>query len=67
MISDPDVWRGAQLLIKHHGDEAPVVVAERVDGMLKKGDLEGAAAWRLIFHAVEELLRMKPKMGERVN
>jgi hypothetical protein len=67
VISDPDVWRGAQLLIKQHGDEAQLVAAQRADEMLKKGDLDGATSWRLILHAVEELQRMKPKMGERVN
>ena len=67
MISDPDIWRAAQLLIKQHGGEAPVVVAQRADEMVRQGDLDGATAWRLILHAVEELQRMVPNRGERVN
>jgi hypothetical protein len=67
MISDPDVWKAAQIIIKHHGAEAPIVAAQRADAMVREGDLDGATAWRLILHAVEELQRMKPKVGERVN
>ena len=67
MISDPDVWRAAQLIIKHHGDEATALAAQRADAMVKAGDLDGATSWRLILHAVEEWQRMKPKVGERVN
>jgi len=67
MISDPDIWRAAQLVIKRHGADAPAFAAQRADELFTEGDYDGAAVWRRILHAVEELQRMKPKVGERVN
>jgi hypothetical protein len=66
-ISDPDICRAAQLLIKRHGQDAPLAVAQRADELLNENDLDGAAAWKRILHAVEELQRVKPKVGEKVN
>ena len=31
MISDPDIWRAAQLVIKRDGIDAPIVAAQRAD------------------------------------
>jgi hypothetical protein len=66
-ISDPDICRAAQQLIKRHGQDAPLAVAQRADELLNENDLDGAAAWKRILHAVEELQRVKPKVGEKVN
>ncbi len=35
--------------------------------MLEAGDLDGYAVWRRILRAVEELARVEPVDGERVN
>ncbi len=35
--------------------------------MLEAGDLDGYAVWKRILRAVEELLRVEPIEGERVN
>lgn len=67
MISDPDIWRAAQFLINRHGEDAPAFAAQRADELSTEGDHDGAAVWRRILHAVEELQRMTPKVGERVN
>lgn len=55
MISDLDILRAAQMLVKRHGADAPVAAAQRADGLFEAGDLDGAAVWRCILHAVEEL------------
>ena len=52
MIPDLDIWRGARLLIKHHGDDAPVQAAMRADAMLEAG---------------EELQGVRPGPGARVH
>jgi hypothetical protein len=57
MISDLDIYRAAKLLIDQHGEDAPIRVAERADELLEVGDFEGAAIWRAILDAVEELQR----------
>ncbi len=67
MTSDLDIYRSANLLIKRHGQDAPIEAAMRADAMLEKGDLGGYAAWKRILRAVEELLRVELTEGERVN
>ena len=60
-----DIYRSAQVLVKQHGDDAPIHAAMRADAMLEKGDLDGYAVWRRILRAVEELQRVEP--GARVH
>ena len=67
MIPDLDIYRSANVLVKRHGEDAPVEAAMRADGMLEAGDLDGYGVWKGILKAVEELLREEPEDGERVN
>ena len=60
MIPDLDIYRSAQVLIKHHGADAPIEAAMRADAMLDKGDLGGVAVWKRILRAVQELQRARP-------
>ena len=69
MISDLDIWRAANLLIREHGGEAEIEAAGRADLMraalvggrldrrskLERGDLDGLAVWKRIRRAVVEL------------
>ncbi len=59
-VSDLDVYRSAKLLIDQHGDEAPIHAAMQADAMLDTGDLDGAAVWRRIVTAINELLADAP-------
>ena len=56
MIPDLDIYRTANILVKQHGEDAPIQAAMRADAMLEKGDLEGCAVWKRVLRAVEELL-----------
>ncbi len=67
MIPDIDIFRVANLLVKRHGQDAPVEAAIRADAMLDKGDLDGCAVWRRILGAVEELQGTVPKPGKAVH
>ncbi len=67
MIPDLDIYRSAQALIKHHGQDAPIHAAMRADAMLDKGDLDGYAVWKRIIKAVEELQRAEPGPGGKVH
>ena len=40
-IDDIDLWRAAQLLVKRHGADAPVVAAQRADELFSENDFEG--------------------------
>jgi len=55
MISDLDIYRAANLVIKRHGPDAVIEAARMVDRMLELGDPEGRALWQRIRHAIEVL------------
>ncbi len=65
MIPDLDIYRSANLLIKQHGEDAPIHAAMCADAMLEVGDLDGYAVWKRILRAVGELQRAEP--GARVH
>ena len=66
MISDPDFFRAAKLLIDQHGIDAPIRAAQRADELLDEGDVDGATVWRRILEAIDEL-RRGPRDGEPLN
>ncbi len=66
MISDLDIYRSAQVLLKRHGPDAPIQAAMRADAMLEAGDLDGYALWKRIVKAVGELLSKERPDGATV-
>jgi hypothetical protein len=66
MIPDLDIYRSAQVLVKRHGEDAPIHAAMRADAVLEKGDLDGCAVWRRILRAVGELLSKERPDGATV-
>ena len=55
MISDRDIWRAANLLIREHGADAEIVAARRADDMAERGDRDGKSVWLRIRRAVVEI------------
>ncbi len=41
MISDLDIYRTANILVRQHGEDAPIHAAMRADELLDAGDLDG--------------------------
>ncbi len=66
MILDLDIYRSAQALVKQHGADSPIHAAMRADELLEVGDLDGAAVWRRVLRAVEELLSKERPAGVTV-
>ncbi len=64
MIPDLDIYRSAAVLIKQHGQDAPIHAAMRADALLEAGDLEGCAVFKRVLRAVEEMQRAGPRPGE---
>ena len=64
LVPDLDIYRSANLLVKRHGEDAPIHAAMRADAMLETGGLDGYAVWKRILRAVEELRGTAPKPGE---
>ena len=58
MIPDLDIYRSAQVLVKHHGADAPIHAGMRADAMLEKGDLDGYATWQRILRAVSRAISL---------
>ena len=56
MVSDIDIWRSATQDNKRHDQSAGYYAASKVDELAEQGDMEGAAVWRRILKAVEQLL-----------
>ena len=63
MIPDLDIYRTAAVLIKQHGQDAPIHAAMRADELLAVGDLDGCAALKRLVKAVEELLSKERPPG----
>ncbi len=66
-VGDIDIWRSANLLVKRHGEDAPIHAAMQADAMLQKGDLDGYAVWKRILQLIEALQGAEPKPGEAVH
>ncbi len=66
MTSDLDIYRSANLLVKQHGEDAPIEAAMRADATLDKADLDGYAVWKRILRAVEELQGTEPGAGAAI-
>ena len=55
MISELDIWRTANLLIREHGVDAVLEAARLRDLMLDRADHEGRLVWTRIGRAIEAL------------
>ena len=67
MIPGVSIWRVAHLMVKAYGEDASIQAGMRADELLAAGDIDGAATWRSILRAIEELQRARPSDGEAVN
>jgi hypothetical protein len=66
VIGDRDIWRAAALMLKRYGSDAVAEAGKRIEEMEGAGDHAGAAIWRRISLAAEELARTEAP-GGRVN
>ena len=55
VVSELQIWRAANLLLKRYGDKAEAEGPARADALAAAGDREGEAVWRRITHAVAQL------------
>ncbi len=67
MISDLDLWRAAQVMVKRYGKDAATEAAMRADEFLDQGIIDGQRLWMRIIQAIEELQRERPTEGEAVH
>ena len=67
MSPDLDIYRSANLLVKQHGEDAPIHAAMRADAMLEAGDLDGYAVWKRVLRAAEVLQSAELGLEVRVH
>ncbi len=60
MIPQREIWQTANMMVKRYGADAPIHAAMRADELLDEGDLDGAATWRAVLRAIDQLLSDKP-------
>jgi hypothetical protein len=56
---DQELWGMASMLLRLHGDRAPVVVAERIGQLASEGNGEGVALWKDVARRVDQMIRAK--------
>jgi hypothetical protein len=54
MVSNLDIWRAANLLIREHGADADLEAA-RLQDLIDRGDDEGRLVWAQIRRAIVAL------------
>ncbi len=64
MVSELDIYRAANLLLKQHGDQAEVYAFDRSRKLSAKGDEEGSAVWLRIAKAAKDILKREPSASE---
>ncbi len=67
MLSDFDLWRSAQVMVKRYGDGAATEAAMRVDESLDQCNLDGKRLWMRIMQTIEELQQERPRDGKAVH
>ncbi|WP_144094487.1 DUF6961 family protein [Croceicoccus sediminis] len=59
MLSDWELWACANQVLKTHGDDAPLHVAEQIGALALARDEAGIATWKAIAKRVAELMGKK--------
>ena len=57
MTEDEVALGAAMMLLRRHGDLAPVRVAERIGDMAIVGDREGVLFWKRVARKMDQILR----------
>jgi hypothetical protein len=60
VISELEIWRAANLLLKRYGDKARAEGTARAAALRAAGDREGEAVWRRITNAAVQLENKTP-------
>lgn len=59
VTDEREIWRAAQLVVKHHGEGAWFHASTRADELLDEGELGGAEVWRRILVRARETQRRR--------
>ncbi|WP_076071692.1 DUF6961 family protein [Sphingomonas montana] len=54
-LTDWELWACAQQVLKQHGTQAQVHIAERIGSLALAGDIAGVETWKQIADRVDQL------------
>lgn len=57
MTHDQLLWGAVSMLMKQHGEHAPLKVAERIGVLAVKGNMAGVALWKDIARRMDMMMR----------
>jgi hypothetical protein len=60
VIREIDIWRVAVLMVHRYADAAEANAGQRADDLETEGDHAGAAIWRRVTVAIEQLTNIVP-------
>jgi hypothetical protein len=60
VIPEIDIWRVANLMLKHYGDEADIESAIRAEELAETGDRAGEAICRRVMGAIRQPVNVTP-------
>ena len=60
MITEIDIWRAAQLMLRWYGDMAQAESIRRIEELSAADDFAGVAIWLRIIDAVDQLANTTP-------
>jgi hypothetical protein len=66
-MTELDVWRSANILLKRYKGEAVFIASKRADALLDQGDVAGCSTWVRIAKAISEMERKAPHDSQRVH
>ena len=55
MLSEWELWACANQVLKTHGDQAPLHVAEQIGALVLAGDEAGIRTWQAIARRIAQL------------
>ena len=58
-VTNKEIYRAAQAVIKSHSDGAALHAAQRADELMAEGDMEGRRVWHRIEEAIADLVSTK--------
>jgi hypothetical protein len=66
-VTELDIWRSAQQLLKEYDNMAEMEAAMRADAALADGNTDGVKLWQSILAAIKVLRSKGRKPGEPLN
>ena len=61
MTRDQELWATASMLLRQHGERAPMKVAERIGELAAMDETEGVALWQQLARRLDALIVQRHK------